>query len=155
MLRALWTAGAIGQCFDAVATFAAEVGGCQVEVGIAGAMAAAALVEAAGGTPEAALTAAAMSLQNVLGLVCDPVQGFVEFPCHSRNAAAASAAFTAADMALGGWRNLIPFDETARTVLAVGHMLPRELRSTALGGLAVCPSALALRPAGCNGGCCK
>ena len=68
---------------------------------------------------------------------------------------AASAAFTAADMALGGWRNLIPFDETARTVLAVGHMLPRELRSTALGGLAVCPSALALRPAGCNGGCCK
>ena len=155
LLRALWTAGAVGQCFDAVATFAAEVGGCQVEVGIAGAMAAAALVEAAGGTPEQALTAAAMSLQNVLGLVCDPVQGFVEFPCHSRNAAAASAAFTAADMALGGWRNLIPFDETARTVLAVGNMLPRELRSTALGGLAVCPSALALRPAGCGGGCCK
>lgn len=153
LLRALWTAGVIGQCFAAVATFAAEVGGCQVEVGIAGAMAAAALVEAAGGQPEAAFTAAAMSLQNVLGLVCDPVQGFVELPCHSRNAAAAASAFITADMALGGWRNLIPFDETARAVLAVGNMLPRELRSTALGGLAACPAALALRPLAGGGGC--
>ena len=152
--KALWTAGGVGWCFASVATFAAEVGGCQVEVGIAGAMAAAALVESAGGTPEAALDAAAMSLQNVMGLVCDPVQGFVELPCHSRNAAAASAAFTAADMILGGWRNLVPFDETARAVLAVGHMLPRELRSTALGGLAACPSACALCPAGCGGGKC-
>ncbi len=151
LLQALWTAGAVGQCFAALATFAAEVGGCQVEVGIAGAMAAAALVESAGGMPEAALDAAAVSLQNVMGLICDPVQGFVELPCHSRNAAAASAAFTAADMLLGGWRNPVPFAETARAALAVGHMLPRELRSTALGGLAVCPSARALCPAGCGG----
>ena len=122
-----------------------------MEVGIAGAMAAAALVERAGGTPDQALDAAAMSLQNVMGLICDPVQGFVELPCHSRNAAAASAAFMAADMILGGWRNLVPLDETTRAVLAVGHMLPRELRSTALGGLAACPSACALCPSG--GGC--
>lgn len=151
LLKALWTAGGVGQCFAALATFAAEVGGCQVEVGIAGAMASAALVESAGGTPEQALDAAAMSLQNVMGLVCDPVQGFVELPCHSRNAAAAGAAFTSADMILGGWRNLVPFDETARAVLAVGRMLPRELRSTALGGLAVCPSACALCPTGGGG----
>lgn len=150
LLKALWTAGGVGQCFAVAATFAAEVGGCQVEVGIAGAMAAAALVEAGGGTPEEAFAAAAVSLQNVLGLVCDPVQGFVELPCHSRNAAAASAAFTTADMILGGWRNLVPFDETAQAVLAVGHMLPRELRSTALGGLAACPSACALCPSGCG-----
>ena len=150
LLKALWTAGGVGQCFSALATFAAEVGGCQVEVGIAGAMAAAALAESAGGTPDEALDAAAMSLQNVMGLICDPVQGFVELPCHSRNAAAASAAFTVADMILGGWRNLVPFDETTRAVLAVGHMLPRELRSTALGGLAACPSACALCPGGCG-----
>lgn len=139
-LDVLWTAGVVGQCFAAGATFAAEVGGCQVEVGIAGAMAAAALVELAGGTPAQAFDCAAMAMQNVMGLICDPVQGYVELPCHSRNAAAAAAAFTAADLVLGGWQNPVPFDEVIAATLAVGNLLPRELRSTALGGLAVCPS---------------
>ncbi len=141
-LNALWVAGVVGQCFAAAATFAAEVGGCQVEVG--GAMAAAALVEVVGGSPTQVFDCASMSMQNVLGLVCDPVQGFVELPCHSRNAAATAAAFTAADLVLGGWQNPVPFDEVAAAALAVGNMLPRELRSTALGGLAACPSACSL-----------
>jgi L-serine dehydratase len=117
-----------------------------VEIGAAGAMAAAGAVEWAGGGAEAACDAAATVLQNVMGSVCDPVQGCVEIPCHSRNAFLAAGAFTAADWILGGCPNPIPLDETIDAVLAVGRMLPPELRCTALGGLSLCPSALAIRP---------
>jgi len=124
--------------------FAAEVAGCQVEICAAGAMGAAAVVEAAGGTASQALDAAAISFQNTMGSICDLVQGIVEIPCHTRNAAAASGAFLCADLILGGYTNPIPLDETIDAVYAVGQMLPRELRCTALGGLAVTPSALAM-----------
>ena len=108
-------------------------------------MAAAAVVEAAGGTAAQAADAAAIAFQNTMGSVCDLVQGVVEIPCHTRNAVAASSAFVCADLILGGYRNPIPLDETVDAVYAVGRMLPRELRCTALGGLAQAPSALALR----------
>jgi L-serine dehydratase len=143
---ALLAAGAIGLVVAARATFAAEVAGCQVEIGVAGAMGAAAVVEAAGGSATHATNAAAIALQNTMGSVCDLVQGIVEIPCHTRNAAAASAAFVCADLILGGYQNPIPLDETVDAVYAVGRLLPRELRCTALGGLALTPSALALRP---------
>jgi L-serine dehydratase len=141
---ALCAASAIGIVIANRATFAAEVAGCQVEIAAAGAMAAAAVVEAAGGTAAQAADAAAISFQNTMGLVCDPVQGAVEIPCHTRNAAAASSAFLCADLILGGYANPIPLDETIDAVYAVGQMLPRELKCTALGGLSLAPSALNL-----------
>jgi len=107
-------------------------------------MAAAAVVEAAGGSARQAVDAAAIAFQNTMGSTCDPVQGMVEIPCHTRNAVAAAGAFVCADLILGGYANPIPLDETVDAVYAVGRMLPRELKCTALGGLSLAPSALAL-----------
>lgn len=142
---ALFGAAAVGLVIARRATFAAEVAGCQVEIGAAGAMAAAAAVEAMGGSADKALDAAAVSLQNSMGSVCDLVQGLCEIPCHTRNAAAAAGALVCADLILGGYTNPIPLDATVDAVFAVGKMLPGELRCTSLGGLAVTPPALALR----------
>ena len=142
----LLAAAAVGTIVARRATFAAEVAGCQVEIGAAGAMAAAAVVEAAGGSAAQAADAAAVALQNTMGSVCDLVQGLCEIPCHTRNAAAAAAAFTCADLVLGGYKNPVPLDETIDASFASGRMLPAELRCTAKGGLAVTPSALALKP---------
>jgi L-serine dehydratase len=107
-------------------------------------MAAAAVVEAAGGSARQACDAAAIAFQNTMGSVCDLVQGIVEIPCHTRNAVAASSAFVCADLILGGYHNPIPLDETVDAVYAVGKMLPCELKVTALGGLALAPSAQSL-----------
>jgi L-serine dehydratase len=142
---ALMAAGAVGVVVGNRATFAAEVAGCQVEIGAAGAMAAAAVVEAAGGSPAHAADAAAIAFQNTMGSVCDLVQGIVEIPCHTRNAAAAANAFLCADLVLGGYENPVPLDETIDAVYAVGQMLPSELRCTARGGLAATPSAQAMK----------
>jgi len=144
MALMLFAAGGIGLILAIRATFAAEVAGCQVEIGAAGAMGAAAVVEFAGGDASKACDAAAISFQNTMGSVCDLVQGMCELPCHTRNAAAASCAFTNADMVLGGYLNHIDLDETIDAVYSSGLMLPRELRCTALGGLALAPSALLL-----------
>ena len=144
--RCLFAAAAVGLVMARRATFAAETAGCQVEIGVAGAMAAAAVVEAVGGPARAALDAAAVSLQNSMGSVCDPVHGGCEIPCHTRNAVAASSAFVCADIVMGGYRNPIPLDETVDASFAVGKALPRELRCTALGGIAIAPSARAMKP---------
>jgi L-serine dehydratase len=146
--RALLAAGAVGVIVATRATFAAEVAGCQVEIGAAGAMAAAAVVDAMGGSAAQACQAAAVAFQNTMGLVCDPVQGVVEIPCHTRNAVAAANAFLCADLVLGGYRNPVPLDETLDAVYAVGRMLPSELRCTAKGGLALAPSARCMKPQG-------
>ncbi len=142
---ALFAAGAVGLILAFRATFAAEIAGCQVEIGAAGAMGAAAVVDAVGGRADQALDAAAISFQNTMGSVCDLVQGICEIPCHTRNAVAASSAFICADLILGGYQNPIPLDETVDAVLSSGKMLPAELRCTSLGGLAVTPSALHLK----------
>jgi L-serine dehydratase len=136
----LLAAGAVGLIVAERATFAAEVAGCQVEIGAAGAMAAAAVVESVGGSARQAADAAAISLQNTMGSTCDPVQGMCEIPCHTRNAAAAAGAFVCADLVLGGYRNPIPLDETIDAAFETGKMLPPELRCTARGGLALAPS---------------
>ncbi len=141
---ALLAAAGVGLVVANRATFAAEIAGCQVEIGAAGAMAAAAVVEAAGGSARQACDAAAIAFQNTMGSVCDLVQGIVEIPCHTRNAVAASSAFVCADLILGGYQNPISLDETVDAVYAVGKMLPCELKVTALGGLALAPSAQAL-----------
>lgn len=143
-VSALWAAGAIGMIVDTRATFAAEVAGCQVEIAAAGAMAAAAVADRAGGTVNEACDAAAIIFQNGMGLVCDLIQGTVEIPCHTRNASFASQAFICADLAMGGYINPVGLDETIDAVFAVGKMLPVELRCTSLGGLAAAPSALSM-----------
>jgi len=143
--QALLAAGAVGLIVARRATFAAEVAGCQVEIGAAGAMAAAMVVDWAGGSAEDATNAAAIAFQNTMGSVCDLVQGLCEIPCHTRNGVAASNAFVCADLILGGYRNPIPLDETIDAVFASGKMLPRELRCTVQGGIALAPSARALR----------
>ena len=144
VLRAMWAAGAAGWVLAVRGTFAAEVCGCQVEIGAAGAMGAAMVVEAVGGSAEQACDAASIMFQNAMGLVCDLVQTTVEIPCHTRNGSFASQAFVCADMILGGYVNPVPIDETVDAVYATGKMLPHELRCTSLGGLATAPSALTL-----------
>jgi len=146
---ALLAAGAIGMILAIRGTFAAEVAGCQVEIGASGAMAAAAVVDAVGGGAGQACDAAAICFQNTMGSVCDLLHGMVEIPCHTRNAAAAASAFVNADLVLGGYTNFIPLDETIDAVYAVGLAMPAELRCTSKGGLAITPSARALEP-----GCC-
>ncbi|MGX8698604.1 MAG: L-serine ammonia-lyase, iron-sulfur-dependent, subunit alpha, partial [bacterium] len=93
-----------------------------------------------GGSPEAALTAAAIALKNCLGLVCDPVAGLVECPCIKRNAIAAVNALLSCDLALAGVESLIPFDEVVEAARRVGAMLSPDLRETAKGGLAATPT---------------
>ncbi len=150
---ALLAAGAIGLILAERATFAAEVAGCQVEIGASGAMAAAAVIDAVGGTARQACDAAAISFQNTMGSVCDLLHGMVEIPCHTRNAAAAAGALVNADLILGGYQNLIPLDETIDAVYAVGLAMPAELRCTSRGGLAVAPSAQIIKPGCLNTGC--
>jgi len=141
IVGAMFNAGAIGYLAMRNATVAGAVGGCQAEVGVASAMAASAAVELLGGTPAQCMDAASTVLMNMLGLVCDPVGGLVEYPCQNRNAAGVANALIAAQMALSGIRQLIPLDEMMAVMYAVGKRLPAELRETALGGCAVAPSA--------------
>ena len=143
IVDALFNAGAVGYLAMRNATVAGAVGGCQAEVGVAAAMAASATVELMGGAPEQCLDAASTVLMNMLGLVCDPVGGLVEYPCQNRNAAGVANALIAAELALSGVRQLIPFDEMLDTMYAVGRRIPIELRETALGGCARTPSACA------------
>ena len=152
---ALLASGAIGLIVAQRATFAAEVAGCQVEIGAAGAMAAAAVVDAVGGSIRQAADAAAIAFQNTMGLVCDLLHGTVEIPCHTRNGVAAANAIVCADLVLGGYVNPIPLDETIDAVQAVGLMMPSEVRCTSQGGLAIAPSAKALRPRSCRPNCGK
>lgn len=140
MVRFLFTSGALGFVVANNASISGAAGGCQAEVGSASAMAAASLVEAAGGTPEQSGHAFAIALKNMLGLVCDPVAGLVEVPCVKRNAAGASNALTAADMALAGIESRIPADEVIEAMYKIGLTMPSALRETGRGGLAATPT---------------
>ena len=143
IIDALFTCSAIGYLAMLNATVAGAVGGCQAEIGVAAAMAAAAVVELMGGTPEQCTDAASTVLMNMLGLVCDPVGGLVEYPCQNRNASGASNAIVAAEISLARIHQLIPLDEMMDIMYTVGKKLPAELRETALGGCALSPSACA------------
>ena len=143
IIDALFTCSAIGYLAMLNATVAGAVGGCQAEIGVAAAMAAAAVVELMGGTPEQCTDAASTVLMNMLGLVCDPVGGLVEYPCQNRYASGASNAIVAAEISLAGIHQLIPLDEMMDIMYTVGKKLPAELRETALGGCALSPSACA------------
>jgi L-serine dehydratase len=142
--RALLAAGMIGVFITRLSTFAAEVGGCQVECGAGSAMAAAGLTTLMGGTTDMALCAASMALQNSLGMICDPVANRVEVPCLGKNTMAAANAVTCANMAMARFDPIIPLEQVIQTMDRVGKSLPHELRCTALGGLSITPAAKAI-----------
>jgi len=144
LVDSLFTAAAIGGVIAARASLSGAAGGCQAEIGSAAAMAAAAGVEMLGGTPEASGHGAALALQGLLGLVCDPVGGLVEVPCVVRNATGAAVALAGIEMALAGIEFPIPFDEVVDAMGSVGRSLPPSLRETAIGGLAGTPTARSL-----------
>ncbi len=144
MARAVLAAGLIGVFIATAWTFAAEVGGCQAEGGSAAAMAAAALVTLAGGTLNQAVGASSMALQSMIGLICDPIANRVEAPCLGKNVMAAANALCCANMAMAGFDQVIPLDEVIETAKRVSSQMPRELRCTALGGLSITPTSLAL-----------
>ena len=143
LLEALYVASGIGAVIAYRASISGAAGGCQAEIGTASAMAAGALVSLRGGTNEQIGHAVAMALKNLMGLVCDPVGGLVEYPCQNRNAAGVANALIAAELSLSGIRQLIPFDQMLDAMYAVGKRLPAELRETALGGCAATPAACA------------
>ena len=142
---ALVTAAGIGAIIAARATLSGAAGGCQAEIGSGAAMAAAAAVELAGGTPEQSGHAAAFALQGLLGLACDPVGGLVEIPCVARNATGTAVALAGVEMALSGATFPIPLDEVITAMGLVGRSMPPSLRETARGGLAITPTAQALK----------
>lgn len=143
-LEGLMTASGIGAVITKNATVSGAEGGCQAECGAAAAMAAAAAVQLAGGSPDISMHAAALALMNVMGLACDPVAGLVQVPCAQRNASQAVNGLLSADLAMGGMVSIIPLDEMIDAMARVGRMLPRQLRETALGGIAATPSGKAI-----------
>ncbi|WP_404450036.1 L-serine ammonia-lyase, iron-sulfur-dependent, subunit alpha [Sutcliffiella horikoshii] len=140
MINFLFTSGAFGFVVANNASISGAAGGCQAEVGSASGMAAAAIVEMAGGTPDQCAQAMAITLKNMLGLVCDPVAGLVEVPCVKRNAMGAANAMVAADMALAGITSTIPCDEVIDAMYKIGLTMPTALKETAQGGLAATPT---------------
>jgi len=140
LVMPLVLAAGIGQVISKSMFIAGSTGGCQAEIGSSAAMAAAAVTELLGGSANACVHAAAQALMNTIGLVCDPVGGYVEVPCVSRNAFYAVHAVAAAQLALAGIESVIPPDEVVYAMAAVGRMLPPELRETGEGGLADTPT---------------
>ncbi|MDF0480634.1 L-serine ammonia-lyase, iron-sulfur-dependent, subunit alpha [Vagococcus sp. PNs007] len=136
----LFTAGAFGLVIANNASISGAAGGCQAEIGSASAMASAALVAVSGGTPEQSAQAIAITLKNMMGLICDPVAGLVEVPCVKRNALGASQAYVSADMALAGITSVIPPDEVVIAMGKVGEQMPTIFKETAEGGLADTPT---------------
>lgn len=141
-VNGLITAGGIGAVVATRATISGAAGGCQAECGTAAAMAAAALVQVMGGSPKQCTHGAALALKNCLGLACDPVAGLVEVPCVKRNGIFAPFAIAAADMALAGIESFIPPDEVIDAMYEIGVNMPKSLRETAEGGLAITRTGL-------------
>ena len=139
-VMALFTASAVGMVIANNASLAGAQGGCQAECGSAAAMAAAAITELAGGTPHMISHAVAITLKNILGLVCDPVAGLVEIPCIKRNASGVAGAFVGAELALAGIESAIPADEVIFAMKKVGDAMSSTLKETAEGGLAATPT---------------
>lgn len=140
LVNGLFAAGAIGYVIANNSFVSGAEGGCQAEVGSAIGMAAGALTELRGGTPEQAVHAVGLALKNSLGLICDPVGGLVEIPCIVRNGFGAVTALAATDMALAGVRSVIPSDEVIGVMLEVGTAMPEKHRETSKGGLAQTPT---------------
>ena len=144
MINGILTASGIGKIITQNATVSGAEGGCQAECGSAAAMAAAAIVEMAGGTPEMSLTAASIALKNIMGLICDPVAGLVESPCSKRNSSGTVNALISAELALAGIQSIINFDETVEAMYNVGIALHPDFKETAKGGIAATKTGKAI-----------
>ena len=144
IVDALFTASGIGMVVEANASIAGAYGGCQAECGTAAGMAAGALVQLAGGTPEIVGNAVALAIKNLLGLACDPVAGLVEVPCVKRNGFIAVHAMVAADMAMAGVQSVIPVDDVIDAMNRIGRSMPSSIKETAEGGLATTKTGLRL-----------
>jgi L-serine dehydratase len=144
-ILAYFAAGMIGVFIAEGPGFSAEAFGCQVECGAASSMTAAALADIAGGSAKQAVDAASMALQNMIGLICDPIADRVEAPCLGKNISAAMNALSSSTMALSGFDAVIPLDQVIQSVYNVGKTLPFELRCTGKGGLSVTPRALEIK----------
>ncbi len=141
LLDSFIVAGGIGDVISKKATLAGAEGGCQAEIGSGAAMAATMLTYYYTGDGEKCAHAAAIALKSLMGLVCDPVGGFVEVPCVKRNATAVNIAIASAEMAMAGIESIIPFDEVVEAMGKVGRALPESLRETGKGGIAATPTA--------------
>lgn len=150
--RGLFTAAGLGKIIGHGACFSGAQGGCQAEIGSACAMAAAAVCELDGGTPEQAINAAALALQNTLGLICDPIGGYVEAPCMMRNGLFGLHAFGASAISLSGVKSAVPFDEVVSALREVGNKMPRIYKETSEGGLAATPTGLRFKNASSKNG---
>ena len=135
VLHALLTAGLIGVFIANQATFGAEVAACQAENGSASCMAAGGAAALIGCDARECFAAASMAMQNMLGLICDPVAGLAEVPCITRNVAALSNAVMSANLAALGFDAVIPLDEAIQSMMRVGTQLPAALRCTCEGGI--------------------
>ncbi|MGR5994437.1 L-serine ammonia-lyase, iron-sulfur-dependent, subunit alpha [Bacillus cereus] len=144
MIHFLFTSALFGTIVANNACISGAYGGCQAEVGSASAMAVQ-CGRSAGGTPQQSSEAFSIALQNLLGLVCDPVAGLVEIPCVKRNAIGTANALAATDIALAGVNNLINADEVIEAMYRVGRQMPRELRETGLGGIATTPTGISIK----------
>ena len=138
--EALLVAAGIALIIEQNASLAGAVGGCQAETGSAAAMGAGAIVYCLGGTVDQVFTAVAVTIQCMLGLVCDPVAGLVEVPCVVRNASGAAIAYASAQMALAGISSVIPVDECVAAMGEIGQSMETRYKETALGGLAATPT---------------
>jgi L-serine dehydratase len=141
LVDAMLVAGGVGGVVAHRASLSGAEGGCQAETGTAAAMGAAAVTWLGGGTNQQISTSVALSLQGMLGLICDPIGGLVEIPCIYRNASAAMQALAAAEMALAGLDFPVSADEVIDVMGEVGRRMPVAYRETAQGGLAATPSA--------------
>jgi L-serine dehydratase len=137
--RFLLVAGEIGSLFKKGATISAAMGGCQAEIGVSSAMAAGALAELMGGTPEQVQMAAEIAMEHHLGLTCDPIAGLVQIPCIERNAMGAIKAINACEMALDSdpLHAKIPLDKVIATMWATAQDMTSKYKETSEGGLAV------------------
>lgn len=135
----LLVSGEIGSLFKKGATISAAMGGCQAEIGVSSAMAAGALTELMGGTPEQVLMASEIAMEHHLGLTCDPIAGLVQIPCIERNAMGAVKAINACEMALDSdpSQAKVPFDKVISTMWETAKDMTSKYKETSEGGLAV------------------
>lgn len=145
ILYGMLASGSIGKIIATKASISGAEGGCQAECGSAAAMAAGALVDMLGGSPDQVFHAASFALINIMGLICDPVAGLVEYPCNIRNASGVYNAYLSADMALAGIKSPIPFDQVVESMNQVGNLMHTSLKETALGGLATTEAGIKIK----------
>lgn len=145
LIQGLLTSIGVGKFIGKYGNFSGAQGGCQAETGSGAAMAAGAMVEMMGGTPSEVFTAASIALINVMGLVCDPIAGLVEYPCTFRNASGMMNALISSDMALAGVHSVVPFEEVVQAMNEVGNLMDEDLRETGIGGLAGTKTGIKIR----------